>query len=234
MTFDLNHTRYGDFQSDPSVAKQTDLLTASFQETLRFSSAVGSIPGTEDVARSCQESVEQAIDLLDCDDFGLDDFRIDDDNDSLDVASDSLNQLRLRELRFDNCQRMQEAVISLHFGNMEIHDDDDSSCSSDESESFTFEDQIIDELDYMSLRDHERSISRRSDVRNLPLEEQRRKKELLMDNMDYLQRLVAKQFSSTTEDSESDLDDDDDIETSSMSSESDYEDFGYDTVYNME
>lgn len=181
--------------------KPAELLQASLHESRAaavtsgaFSNLIASDPGHH---RTCQESVDEAISLLECDDILCDDE---------DYMANSKTELLL-----DNSWRFRESLESMRSGTLQI-DDDDSCCSDDESEHDYDDDQVFDESEYLKQCVRER-MQRRRNSNTLSLRDQSRRKELLMDNMDQLNGLVRSVFHRKSNAILSDTDTDDDYES---------------------
>jgi hypothetical protein len=127
-----------------------------------------------DEHKSCDETVNEAIDLIDCDSLLCDDDSI-------------LNRAERRrsELLLDDNSRFREGLNALRNGTLEF-DDDDFSTGDEESD---FEDDEDDECEYLRQCVRERILSRRNNI-TLSFRDQRRRNELLLDNLDQLNGLV--------------------------------------------
>jgi hypothetical protein len=172
MPFELARPRSILRAPQETQGKPTDELQRSLQDSRSPASTTFQL--IIDEHRSCDETVNEAIDLIDC-------VSLLSDEDSI------LNRVeRWRsELLLDDNSRFLECLNRFRNGSLEF-DDDDSSVGDEESD---FEDDEYDEREYSRQCIRERIRSRRSNTK-LSFRDQRRRNELLLDNSDQLNCLV--------------------------------------------
>jgi hypothetical protein len=151
--------------------------TDQFQRSLQDSRSPAS-PAFQliiDEHKSCDETVNEAIDLIDCDSL-LGDY---------DVILNRADRRR-SELLLDDNSRLRECLNGFRNGTLEF--DDDASSIGDEVSDF--EEDEYDECEYLRQCVQERILSRRNNI-TLSFRDQRRRNELLLDNLDQLNGLVS-------------------------------------------
>jgi hypothetical protein len=152
--------------------KPTDELQRSLQDSRSTASTAFQL--IIDEHKSCDETVNEAIDLIDCASL------LSDDDSILNTA-----ERQRSELLLDDNSRFLECLNRFRNGSLEF-DDDDSSVGDEESD---FEEDEYDECEYLRQCVRERILSRRNNTK-LSFRDQRRRNELLLDNLDQLNCLV--------------------------------------------